>query len=286
MSGYALLDRPNAHGRHYYPTRRTCQHGIDGPHLIVAHTSEQLPDYRPPDDGAEALTGYAQTTERLVSWHDSVDADSWVPLLPSSHTAWHVRGFNRCGHGIEMATKAHLWGAAPGVWVGGTIGNFARAAAAVIVASADPQRWILDRELTRAEVDRGAWGFVSHARLDPGRRTDPGRAYPWAVALARTRDLVDQEEEGVKRKFIRVAGRPTVYEVTGNVRFPFVSRAVAEAQGIDLEHDVEDVPANHVLAQLPVHLAEENAGADVPPHDHPHNHSITGVTTDLVYVDG
>jgi len=41
--------------------------------------------------------------------------------------------------------------------------------------------YVPERRITSAEYRAGVPGFISHARVDPGRRTDPGRNFPWEM---------------------------------------------------------------------------------------------------------
>lgn len=194
MSFYLLDHHRNRHKsagpaghadtRPWYTTRNRCQHGIDGPHLIVIHTPETLEDFVAPHDEAERVAAYGANTTR-ASWHATIDADSTIPMLPSSYTAWHVRGYNRCAIGYEIGAKATSWTRAPTRWVEGVL---ARAAA---YAAVDAKRYrIPPVMLSRAEVDRGGYGFIGHGPLDPGRRTDPGQSFPWTPFLNQTRALI------------------------------------------------------------------------------------------------
>jgi N-acetyl-anhydromuramyl-L-alanine amidase AmpD len=178
-TGFWIEDHPNPAGRFYYPTRNTCQHGITQlPHLAVVHTAESLPDFTLPDTSGESLAKYASTTTRSVSWHSTVDSDGTIPMLPDSYTAFHVVDYNRCAVGMEIATKASLWGTADPTWQKQILGM-----AANQVAWWCKTHNLAVKQLTKAEADTGARGIISHARLDPTRRTDPGPAFPWGDFL-------------------------------------------------------------------------------------------------------
>lgn len=198
MSDYLLIRSPNPNGQHYYSTRRTCQHGRRGPHLIVMHTSEQLPDYDPPDATSDSLSRYVRTTTRTVSWHSHVDSDSTVKVLPGAYTAFHVRGFNRCSLGLEMCIQARLWREAQQRSPAYVDGLLRRAAAQV-------REWssmyaIPLTRLTAGQVARD--GLIGHVDLDPTRRSDPGRDFPWDRLLTLARGdapLPTEEDEMLKR---------------------------------------------------------------------------------------
>ena len=168
-----LLDHPNPHGSFFYPRRELCQHG-KGIHLVVLHTAENFPDYDPPDLGAEAVARYASVTTRKVSWHVTVDSDSTVPMLPDTYTAFHVRNYNRCSLGLEMATKAAEWYGSPDEWRYPLLYRAVDVVADWCIAHNLPPRYA-----TKTDVDAGKAGITGHNELDPTRRSDPGHAFPW-----------------------------------------------------------------------------------------------------------
>lgn len=179
-TGYYLLDHPNPRGPFFYDNRRPCQHGIPSdklPHIIVVHTAESLPDYHEADTSGESLAKYASTTERSVSWHSTVDSDSDIAMLPDNFTAFHVVNYNRCAVGMEIATQAYRWVE--------LATNYLNWYDAIMAKAANRVAWwckthgIPALRLTKAQVDVGGRGVIDHARLDPGRRTDPGAAFAW-----------------------------------------------------------------------------------------------------------
>lgn len=113
----------------------------------------------------------------LVPDEDEVAHGAFVwATAPEARAAWHVK--NTCAH--------------PDVWEGRTRTNHTSLGIEIVnrVASAggknaDPfSKWQL---AATAQIVRYAWAkypnlrhVVSHARLDPKRRTDPGSAFPWA----------------------------------------------------------------------------------------------------------
>lgn len=195
MSFY-LLENPNPYGQHFYTARRR-------PLLaIVVHITAGLEDLDTVDDhSAEATARYAATTDRAVSWHSGSDADSALDLLPASYTAWHCRGYNAATYGHEISKRTTDWRALPHEWRTRTITRAAQHLAPVARAHGIPAR-----QATRAELDAAVAaggppvGFVSHAVLDPDRRTDPGLVagvdtFPWGDFFAAlTSTDVDHQE--------------------------------------------------------------------------------------------
>lgn len=191
-TGYYLLDNRNRHGDHFYPQR-------EKPVLaIVVHITAGLEDLDYTDDqSAEATARYAATTDRRVSWHSGSDSDSYLRLLPTSYTAWHATGYNSCTIGHEVSKKDTVWADEPPEWRTRTLSNTAACLAPDVRRHKIPLR-----RATKAELDAAIAhyertgearpvGFVAHADLDPTRRSDPGKDFPWARFLS----LFAQEED-------------------------------------------------------------------------------------------
>lgn len=183
---YYLLDHRNPHGDHFYTTRR-------GRILaIVVHITAGLEDLDATDDhSAENTARYAATTDRPVSWHSGSDADSVVNLLPATYTAFHVRGYNSTTYGHEISKATTDWRNMPPTWFARTLANAARHLRGVADAYDVPLRKATRGDLDRAITNGGPpVGFISHAELDPDRRTDPGvvrnvgDTFPWSRFLA------------------------------------------------------------------------------------------------------
>jgi hypothetical protein len=207
-TGYVLLDRRNPNGDHFYATRR-------GPLLaIVVHVTAGLEDLDGVDDhSAERTAEYAATTDREVSWHSGSDTDSWVDLLPYGYTAWQCQGYNSVTAGHEISKRTVDWTTAPEEWVEATL----RRAAAGLGPRARALG-IPNRRASRAELDAAIAaggppvGFIEHSVLDPARRTDPGRTFPWARFLAL---MATTEEDDMTPEQCRDAVRQVLREELG-----------------------------------------------------------------------
>lgn len=183
-TGYYLLDNPNPHGPNYYTTRRRALVAI------VVHITAGLEDLDgEPDHSAERTARYAATTTRDVSWHSGSDTDSALDLLPASYTAWHVRGYSSSTYGHEISKRDTDWENQPDWWVTKTLTRASHKLARRAVANNIPIRRISRAQLDRARNanDPSQGGFIGHAPLDPTRRTDPGRNFPWDRFLHMTR---------------------------------------------------------------------------------------------------
>lgn len=166
MGRYYLLNNPNPNGAFYSRTRSRPLRAI------MMHITAGLQDFSPPDPTAELVSRYASTTTRRVSWHASVDSDSIVELLPSSYDAWHVRTYHDDCYGIEICKTTTDWRPGPNApepWRTRILAN-----AANIAGDVAEEFDIPIRKITASQFFAGAKGFISHAELDPSRRTDPG----------------------------------------------------------------------------------------------------------------
>jgi len=166
--GYYLLDNPNPNGDHF---TRTSVRQIRG---VVIHTAENVADTIGPDGGAESVANYGATAARSVSWHATVDKDSIIYMLPDEYTAYHVIGYNATTLGIEQACQSAKWAEYPDDWVEATLNNTAK-----VVREWCKKYNIPMVRITKAEFDAGGKGILAHADLDPARRSDPGRTFPW-----------------------------------------------------------------------------------------------------------
>ena len=152
--------RENGKKGYYYPRR---SRDIQG---IVVHTAE---------GGREALgiAKYLAKTDRTASAHVVVDDKNIVNLLPDDFTAFHVRAHNSNTLGIELAYFASEWG------LDKEYEDAVIALAAKWCSEKVELYNITPRRLNREEWLAGKSGFISHAELDPSRRTDPGMNFPW-----------------------------------------------------------------------------------------------------------
>ncbi len=148
-----------------YPSRSGGVH----PDIIVIHTAENIPDVVPPDTGAEAIAAYFDSNQRPASAHTVLDTDSVIRLLPDEAVAFHVRGYNTRGWGLEIATQAHRWNQVPPAYARQLLVAAARESARVADKFGIPVAF-----RTRAQIDSGMPGFTGHTDLDPARRSDPG----------------------------------------------------------------------------------------------------------------
>ena len=153
---------------------------------IVVHTAENTPDLDGPDGGAEGVARFISTRTDAGSYHTVVDADSIVRVVPYDAEAYgEGTGGNSHALHLSFATRTTTWDDLEPSRLIAMIHNGAKAAA-------DMARWLDPHgkatpalRITAAGYRRGYAGFISHAELDPTRRSDPGASFPWGAFLDR-----------------------------------------------------------------------------------------------------
>ena len=168
---YFLLTYPNPNLRNYSNPRRN---GAKPSGVVVLHTGENATDMIGVDSGAENVARYLSTRTTYGSYHQLVDSDSTVPVLPPEYEAYHCVYTNNHSYGISAGIQLRHWDVMPKDRRDAILRRMAEAAA-------DYARWlkrergieIPARWLTRAEALTGKPGFIEHGRTDPWRRSDP-----------------------------------------------------------------------------------------------------------------
>lgn len=244
MSAY-LVANPPARSQ-FRANRRQTPSGV-----IVIHTAENAPDTSPPDSGAENVASFIRRRTDPGSYHDIVDSDSRINLVPYSSEAYHDgTGTNPHSLSVSVATQAHRWAQLPAAWVKGAVDQAAWAAAAQAHWLAKHYGIVVPaRRITAAQARNRVPGFTTHAELDPGRRSDPGAGFPWQQFLDLysylTRQLRDEAPKaapspqairawtaGVHRN--QVAGMPNMPNANMGLYPAALRRALEFATGHDL----------------------------------------------------
>lgn len=257
-TGFYLLDNenPNAPRRSdgrrgwFYPGRR------GRARIISLHTGEIAQDVDGTDLSAERIARYFTRSTRPASYHEVVDSDSVVELLPHGYTAFSVVGWNSVQWSLSFATRTVDWS-----------GDSRDAAmlrrGAVRVAARCVQLGIPPVERSKREVEGGAWGLVRHSTMDPGRRSDPGDKFPMSTFLSLVRREIERlqgaEEMVMHGQLVQVpfeAGKPDrIYKVSGAQRVWLRSGATVEwLRKHDMVLDVVQMPKTVLLQAFPVEV--------------------------------
>ena len=145
--------------------------------ITVVHTSEGT--YR-------GSLNWIRIRRDFGSYHTLGCPSEITQLVDFDKAAYHCRGFNSRSTGISLAMDAEDWPALARSDVDLWVESAATMALMVAKWHHGKGRAIpAARLLTKAEAEQGVPGHISHARLDPGRRTDPGADFPWDRFFAR-----------------------------------------------------------------------------------------------------
>lgn len=175
-SGIYLIDHPPA-TRQFRSPRRAQVTG-----LIVVHTAEGVMDTVGPDTGAENVADFIRRRADYGSYHTLVDSDSRVRLVAFNAEAYgDGTGSNLFAIHISFACKTSDWARMSAERRDAFLRQGAKAAAEASNYVKQQRGFhVPARRVSRADSDRGAAGFISHGERDPGRRSDPGKDFPWA----------------------------------------------------------------------------------------------------------
>jgi hypothetical protein len=195
--GAYLIDHPPR--QRQFKARGTTISGV-----TILHTAESLPDFHGPDTGAEGVARFIQQRSDFGSYHKLCDSDSRILLVPLSMQAYgEGTGTNPHAMHISAATQAHKWESLPDQWVEDTIVQMAHAAHE---CSDELERVhkvrIPARRIEASQARNRVEGFVTHAQMDPSRRSDPGKDFRWALFMDTYADLERGETKATRGKYI------------------------------------------------------------------------------------
>lgn len=184
-----LDDHPNPNQRQ----QRERYDEVSG--VLVVHTAESMLDSIGVDTGAEGVANYIAVRTTPGSYHRLADSDSIVAVARFEMCTYgDGTGSNEHAIHISFACRAADWPTMSAERKMAFIRNGAEAAA-------EAYRWVKAnrgivipaRRITRAESDAKVPGFISHGERDPGRRTDPGPAFPWDLFLSIFAELTEED---------------------------------------------------------------------------------------------
>lgn len=155
----------------------------DGPEdldRVMVHAMGEFVEF-----GEEDLPAYDVLERYGLSAHALVHPSGVITrMVPDGYIASHARGFNHSHYGIEFLV--------PGVHT-----------LASLYDAMDQDNW-----LTEAQFKAGAWQVATwlrhqaleqtvhrHDMMDPRRKRDPGKGFPWESFLARVKMFIGEGQE-------------------------------------------------------------------------------------------
>lgn len=179
-TGQAYLDINKPRQRQFRPRRKPMVP------VVVVHTAENNPDFNGVDNGAENVANFIRTRTTYGSYHLIGDRDSIIRLQTNNLAVYHDRSSNDFTTSLSGAMQGVNWTSLSGKhreqWINSFVQMF-------VIQGRDLQRRGVGlpdaRLLTRSQAHAGQAGFIGHGMMDPGRRTDPGRDFPWTEILTR-----------------------------------------------------------------------------------------------------
>lgn len=171
------------HPQRYTQWRRVRRNGGHTAPQITVHTYEA-----PAGRSAEAGAKYLLTRNTPGSYHwlaGPASERDGIQLAPWSAETWHSVPSNNWAIGVSAMAHASEWKRLDATLRRNLVHSMAYGAH---LASRWYQRTygrpIPAKRINRAQAMRKEAGFISHGEMDPGRRTDPGKDFPWDMFFA------------------------------------------------------------------------------------------------------
>lgn len=161
----------------------------------VLHSAENVMDTVDVDTGAEGVANFIRNRSEPGSYHDLADSDSSIKLVRYSDEAYQDgTGSNPYAMSISFALRTSNWATMEPARRTAFLRQGAR-------AFARQQAWLKKnglpttplRRITKEQSAAGIAGFVTHGDRDPGRRSDPGKDFPWEEWYAECRTALAEE---------------------------------------------------------------------------------------------
>lgn len=153
--------------------------------------------------------GYVNGVKVYSGYHSLFDSDEHLPYFPDNRVSYGARGGNQFGKYNKLlvhlsgACNVDTWARYKN-WSTLTYGHMGPEIRRLHETYDFPYRL-----LTKAEFDRGLLGFITHQRLDPDRRKDPGAKedgsgdfdfeYLFGIAQGDSPEKPDPREEDIVR---------------------------------------------------------------------------------------
>ena len=163
--------------------------------VVVVHTAENNPDLHGVDNGAENVADFIRTRTSYGSYHVVGDRDTIIRLQTNNLTVYHDTSSNNWSTSLSGAMQGVNWSSLTGTLREQWIESFVTM---MVIQGQDLQRRGVGlpaaRLLSRSQAHAtGASGFIGHGHMDPSRRSDPGRDFPWTEILKRYAEAVKTE---------------------------------------------------------------------------------------------
>jgi len=220
-----LVLHPPARSQSRYPRRAT----VTG--AIVVHDAENVTDLDGPDSGAEAVARFIATRSDPGSYHTIVDSDSIVRLVPYDAEAY---GEGTGGNPYALHLSLAYGSKTPPtpVWWANALRNAATEARAMADwVHATTGITVPARRITADQYRAGAPGFIPHADLDPGRRSDPV-GFPWDPFLALYANTTTPTTTQPPKETPMPVPQPTLTEIEDFVLEDFAAVGNTDKRGI------------------------------------------------------
>ncbi|QPX62576.1 endolysin [Arthrobacter phage Wollypog] len=186
-TGFYLLDNPQPHTQQWgYPRRGAKLTGT-----CIIHTAECAIDYEGADTAAEGTAVFIRNRSDYGSYHDLVDSDSIIEMVPFEYEAWQDSETNPWAVGISAAVTANDWLTIPVARRNKIYRNMAWCAADFVKYMKEAYNITVPlRRITGAQARAGVPGFCAHG--DSGiSRYDPGPDFDWALFFRYTQEALN-----------------------------------------------------------------------------------------------
>lgn len=210
--GFYLLDHASTNGTQWQQWAFPRRGGTQLSGTCIMHTAESVLDVIGDDSGAEDCARFiGSRTGSYGSYHDLVDSDSIIELVPFEYEAWQDSETNNWAVGISAACRTTDWATMGDAKREGYYRNLAICAADFVVYmkvmyDINVPLVRITGEQARARVP----GFCAHG--DSGLyRTDPGKDFDWDRFFRYTKEILDGEEVSASEIAKAVMAEPVTH---------------------------------------------------------------------------
>jgi hypothetical protein len=237
--GFYLLEHAPTNGTQWQQWAYPRRGGGKLTGTCIMHTSESVLDVIGDDSGAEDVARFiGSRTGSYGSYHDIVDSDSIIEMVPFEYEAWQDSETNNWAVGISAACRTTDWLTMGGTKREGYYRNLAWCAADFVkymraVYGIEVPR----KRITGEQARAGVPGFCAHG--DSGLyRTDPGKDFDWDRFFRYTDEALNGEEVSAAEIAKALVEQPVTYfdPVTGKPTSQTTTLGVM-AGAADFQHE-------------------------------------------------